>query len=582
MAGANAQSKRERAYQDKRNFGRMPEPAFDDPSNADPEAGKDAAGRPIFVIHRHEARRLHYDLRLAAGGVLASWAVPRSFSYDPSVKHLAVHTEDHPMRYRSFEGVIPKGDYGAGTMQIWDSGWYELLRETDFDAALASGELKLMLRGRRLRGEWHIVRTSRDDADAQEEWLLFKARDGYARDADELVPAIDTDLARAAPPPKRPRPMHAGDEVAVFSHPDWVFELELPGVRALLVKAGDRVRAIVDGEQALHPAALELLATDVAAVRAEHAVLDGVVVALDERNRPDRDAAHRWARGEANAGLTIAYNAFDLLYYDEWDVRPLALVDRKHLLRALIPPRPGLLYVDHVAGSGAGLAASTAAAGFHSLIAKRGASTYRSGPQPAWRRIAVAADQDAADLELNEALARSKVRQQGRTRFKLSNLNKVYWPREGYTKGDLIGYYEQMAETLLPYLRNRPVHLYRYPDGIEGTSFYQRQAPEGVPDWATLVDVDAERRPGAPETPAGSGTSGPHDRQLVCDDTQTLLYLINLGSIELHPWLSQVDPWIRRIRRCSTWTPRSQISPPRCVSPAPPARCCAALAWSPT
>ncbi len=97
-----------------------------------------------------------------------------------------------------------------------------------------------------------------------------------------------------------------------------------------------------------------------------------------------------------------------------------------------------------------------------------------------------------------------------------------------------------MAETLLPYLRNRPVHLYRYPDGIEGTSFYQRQAPEGVPDWVTLVDVDAERTPGAPETPAGSGTSGPHDQQLVCDDTQTLLYLINLGSIELHPWLSQV------------------------------------------
>ena len=157
-------------------------------------------------------------------------------------------------------------------MQIWDSGWYELLRETDFDAALASGELKLMVRGRRLRGEWHMVRTSRDDANAQEEWLLFKARDGYARDADELVPAIDTDLARAAPPPKRPRPMHAGDEVAVFSHHDWVFELELPGVRALLVKAGDRVREIVDGEQALHPAALELLATDVAAVRAEHAV----------------------------------------------------------------------------------------------------------------------------------------------------------------------------------------------------------------------------------------------------------------------------------------------------------------------
>ena len=527
-------AKQEASYQAKRDFSRTPEPAFDAAARPDPGGGTDKEGRPLFVIHRHEARRLHYDLRLATGGVLASWAVPRGFSYDPSVKHLAVHTEDHPMHYRTFEGVIPKGEYGAGTMQIWDGGWYELVKEPDFDAALESGELKFILRGRRLRGEWHMVRTGGGDRQpgAQEEWLLFKARDAYARDADELVPAVDTEIAKLAQLPRRPRLMKTSDQVAAFSDPDWVFELELSGIRTLLAKSNDDVRTVGENGSVVGAAALRSINDDLAAVRAERAVLDGVFVALDERNRPDPEAARSWARGAARADSAVSYYAFDLLYYDEWDLRALPLVERKHLLRALIPARAGLLYVDHVAGSGAGLAATAtaAAAGFHSLIAKRGASSYRAGLQADWRRVAVAADPEAQGLEFNEALARSKLRQQGRTRFKLSNLNKVYWPREGYTKGDLISYYEQMAESLLPYLRDRPVHMNRYPDGIEGKSFYQRQAPEGVPDWVPLVDVDEGHTAGADG----------HDRQFVCNDPQTLLYLINLGSIELHPWLSQV------------------------------------------
>ena len=111
------------------------------------------------MIHRHEARRLHYDLRMATDRVLVCWAVPRGFSYDPAVKHLAVHTEDHPLRYRTFEGVIPKGEYGAGTMLIWDTGSYEVLKADDLAAAIGAGEVKVVLRGRRLRGEWHLVRT---------------------------------------------------------------------------------------------------------------------------------------------------------------------------------------------------------------------------------------------------------------------------------------------------------------------------------------------------------------------------------------------------------------------------------------
>jgi bifunctional non-homologous end joining protein LigD len=154
-------------YRTKRDFGATPEPAPAPPRRR---------GDDVFVVHRHEARNLHYDLRLEQHGVLKSWAVPRGFSYDPAEKRLAVRTEDHPLEYEHFHGRIPKGQYGAGTMTIWDRGTYRLVKQTDWDKAFEQGEIKVLLFGRRLRGEWHLVRTQQ----SKNSWLLFKSRDRYA------------------------------------------------------------------------------------------------------------------------------------------------------------------------------------------------------------------------------------------------------------------------------------------------------------------------------------------------------------------------------------------------------------------
>ena len=536
-------------YDAKRDFRRTPEPP---PAPAPGGEEGILAADGTFVIHRHEARRLHYDLRMATDRVLVCWAVPRGFSYDPAVKHLAVHTEDHPLRYRTFEGVIPKGEYGAGTMLIWDTGSYEVLKADGLSDAITAGEVKVVLRGRRLHGEWHLVRTRAGET-GKDEWLLFKARDRYARgEGEPAPPEVDPGHARAAPLPERPRAMKPDGDHAQFSDPDWLFELEFDGLRTLA--------SVTDGEVAFlrptgDPAAIRrsIRATverDFLAVRASQALLDGVLVALDRHGRPARDALEyaKAANGSAGGGTTngagsadaelarideatpapgapagsVAYYAFDLLHYDDWDLRALPLVERKQFLRSLLPPRPALLYADHVTANGESLAAVAADAGFHGLIAKRAASGYRPGAGPDWRRVPLLASAGAREVEVHAALSAAASRQRKQADVQFSNLDKVYWPREGYTKGDLLAFYEQVADYLLPYLRDRPVHMNRFPDGIGGKSFFQRQAPAGTPDWVELVEVDAR-----------------HTRQFICNDRRTLLHLVNLGSIELHPWLSR-------------------------------------------
>ena len=191
-------------------------------------------------------------------------------------------------------------------------------------------------------------------------------------------------------------------------------------------------------------------------------------------------------------------------------------------MHSLLPASPVLLYADHVTASGESLAAVAADAGFHGLIAKRAASGYRSGARSDWRRVPLRASANAREVEVRAALSAAASRQRRKADVQFSNLDKVYWPQEGYTKGDLLAFYEQIADYLLPYLRDRPVHMNRFPDGIGGKSFFQRQAPAGIPDWVELVEVDAR-----------------HTRQFICNDRRTLLYLVNLGSIELHPWLSR-------------------------------------------
>jgi bifunctional non-homologous end joining protein LigD len=488
-------------YRKKRDFLRTPEPM--------PSAPAVERGSRIFVVHRHEARNLHYDLRLETVGVLRSWAVPRGFSYDPGDKRLAVMTEDHPLAYEHFDGRIPKGQYGAGTMTIWDRGRYDLLHVPDVAAAMAAGEIKLRFYGRRLRGEWHLVKTNQ----GKNSWLLFKSKDRYAGTSRDSALGIDLVAAVEAEMAVEPAPMLCSGEREVFTDPSWLFEMEFAGMRCCAVKRGDT--AAVLGVNVPLPA----IQQDLLQLRCDQACLDGVLVALDDRQRPSREALA--ACLAAGRGDGVFFYAFDLLHWEEYDLRPLPLLDRKAALRSVVGKTAHVLYVDHVAGSGPQLLTAILEAGLPAAIGKRGSSSYTAGPSTDWVRIPATASAAAVAAAPTPKSAASKQR----ARVQPSNLDKVYWPAEGYTKGDLLAYYETVADFLLPHLHDRPVHLNRFPDGIDGKSFYQREAKPGTPSWLRTVPI------------AGDDGDVPHH---VIDDRDALRYAINLGSIDLHPWLSRV------------------------------------------
>lgn len=489
-------------YRKKRDFRRTPEP--------EPRASSDRDVRPVFVVHRHDARRLHYDLRLEMEGVLRSWAVPKGFSYDPREKRLAVRTEDHPLEYEHFDGVIPRGEYGAGSMTIWDRGVYEVVKAESGPAAVEAGELKVILRGRRLRGEWHLVKTNQ----GPKNWLLFKSKDRYSGPARDSVTGVNLEHVEPSPFPTRPRRMKPGAEREPFSDPAWLFEASLDGKRVLAEKRGDSVR--LRGLTVRLPAIEDGLSK----MRCEAALIEGVLCVTDGAERPSRALLDEQLAARDPAG--IVFYAFDLLHYEEFDLRPLPLVDRKRALRAILTPHESLLFVDHVPGNGEELAAAIAAAGLPEMIAKRAAGPYVAGASEDWLRVPVATSSSAS---VSEGLSRSRGKSR-RSRVRFTNLEKVYWPGEGFTKGDLITWYETVADTLLPYLEDRPVHMNRFPDGIEGESFYQRKAKDGMPDWIETEWIDSD-------------SAGEPLEYMICNDRDTLLYLANLGSIDFHPWLSR-------------------------------------------
>ena len=506
-------------YRAKRDFGKTPEPP--------PGATSSDDGASAFVVHRHEARRLHYDLRLEMDGVLKSWAIPKGFSYDPKVKHLAVHTEDHPLEYEHFEGVIPKDAYGGGTMTIWDRGRYQIAAKHDGSHGVSEGKLEITLYGRKLRGEWHLVRTS----SKKDEWLIFKAKDRYVRLENEPAPFFELDRAVQGPLPDELATMRPGKTVLPFSDLASLFEMKFLGRRLLAIKQGDEVRFQSEDE---HDSNLKLpiLVEEMNRIRADSAVVDGVLVALDEGQRPSSTKLEQCIDEEKDE--EVFFYAFDLLYYEEWDVRELPLVERKNILASVLPKLSHLLYVDHVQGRGEDLFAMTSAAGLPGVIAKDPTSPYSSGESSSWMEIPVGTDDERKGQDVLEALSKATP-SPARRKLKFSNLGKVFWPQEGYTKGDLISYYEQVAESLLPHLYERPIHMLRYPDGIEGKAFYQKDAPEHVPDWIEIENIDSETR-------------GEPIRYIICNDRDTLLYLINLGSIDLHPWFSR-----RQSRETPDW-----------------------------
>lgn len=655
-------------YRAKRSLERTPEPAGSHSSTGTAGAGG------LFVVHKHAARRLHFDLRLQMDGVLRSWAVPKGPSYDMADKRLAVMVEDHPLEYGDFEGRIPDGNYGAGAVIVWDRGrWLPI---EDPVAGLKKGKLLFELRGHKLHGLWTLVKLKKGD----KEWLFIKERDSYAGSSAPQPPeesvlsgltvedlqagrtpgdGIRAELERLGAPrrnvPAETAPlMLAEARDAPFTDPGWVFELKLDGYR-LLASAGPRLFSR-NGNDLSH--CFPEVSRAVASLPVIGVVLDGEVVALDEAGRPSFQRLQQ--RGKLTRSLDIrqaaienpvTYYAFDILAAEGYDLRPLPLVTRKRLLRKLLPPAGAIRFLDHFQGDGELLYQQVQRLGLEGIVAKQSGSPYRSGRSPSWLKIRTRQSDDFVvvgftaskglrtgfgalllaqyvegilvysgragtgfsdkqlsdvrqslavgrrdapacagpipqekgitwteprmvceveftewteerllrqpvflhfrdDKKPEECLGRRDAGQRSLPRatergdsgaeeeaeqatappphFEFSNLDKVFWPDEGHTKGDLIEYYRAMSPWILPYLKDRPVVLTRYPDGISGKSFFQKDAPSFVPDW-----IQTER--------TWSEQAVREIDYFICNDEAALLYLVNLGTIPLHIWGSRTS-----------------------------------------
>jgi bifunctional non-homologous end joining protein LigD len=386
-----------------------------------------------FVVQRHRATRLHYDVRLEIDGVLVSWAVPRGPSLDPAARRMAVHVEDHPIEYLDFEGVIPVGQYGAGDVIVWDWGTWAVEPETpDPGAALAAGELKLRMAGSRLRGRFTLVRTGGAGAEGRsgsageltgEPWLMIHKRDSEAvpgwdsesfptsvrtgRTNDEVrdgmaaarvaaaPPAptpIDLALATAAPMPPRVEPMLATLASRPFRNDDWLFEVKWDGYRLGAAVRDGSVRTLTRGGgdgAAFFPGLL----TPASWIAAREAIVDGEVVALDPEGRPDFGRLQELTGVRGAAGLV--YEVFDLLYLDGHLLTDLPLEDRKRLLRTVLRDQPRVRYADHVVGEGIAFHRAVAARGLEGVIAKRRRSRYLPGRRsPDWLKIKLRPEQE--------------------------------------------------------------------------------------------------------------------------------------------------------------------------------------------
>ena len=625
----------------------------------------------IFVVQKHSATALHWDLRLEMNGVLVSWAVPKGPSPNQADKRLAVHVEDHPLEYSSFEGVIPKGNYGAGAMIVWDRGTWTSVE--DPDAGMENGKLLFDLKGYKLRGRWTLVRTK---AGGGKHWLLIKERDAYqdpqggtedypddsilsGLTVEELGAGGDFGAAlreRCAEwgAPEEPvraatvQVMTAESSDEPFSRPGWIFEIKYDGYRLLAESSGGAAALVSRNGNDLTTTFPEV-ARALRGLPYRSLVMDGEVVVDDKGGIPRfaqiqkrgrivrRDAAER-----AALQLPATYWAFDLLAFEGLDLRKLPLLRRKELLRQVLPTVGPLRYSDHIAERGVEMFRQVADLGLEGVVGKQADSPYAAGRSRAWLKVrqvrsaefaihgftepksgttgfgalhlalrdgnefvyagrvgtgfseALLKDlgerlrampeaeppkgdetptterdrwvvpQLVAEVQFKEVTESGVLRQPalvglrddkspeecvatrdwgralpepplvqprsaaagtGRT-VRFSNLDKPFWPEDGYVKGDLVEYYRAVAPWLLPHLADRPVVLTRYPDGIHGKSFFQKNAPDHAPEWIRRIRVYSE------------GSKRELD-YFVAEDLESLLWVANSASIPLHVWLSR-------------------------------------------
>jgi bifunctional non-homologous end joining protein LigD len=592
-----------REYERKRDRKKTPEPFGD---------GGRRAKRPIFVVQRHDARRLHYDFRLERNGALASWAVPKGIPLESGQRNLAVHVEDHPLDYAGFEGEIPQGQYGAGQVEIWDKGTYELVEEKK------DGGLTVRLEGERLQGTWALV-PAKLSGDAKN-WLLIKKRDDQV----------------AERPRGRYAPMLATLAEELPKGAGWLFEAKWDGYRTIAYfRGGDpnlRTRRDQDYTERFAAVARELPR----ALRTSDCVLDGEVCAIDEQGRTSFSAMQK-------GGYPLVYYVFDLLELEGVPLIDLPFVERRERLDGILDRRNRTVQLSETFDDGHALEQAAVQQGLEGVMAKRAQSRYEPGrrsrdwlkvkpgkqrqefviagytkgqgrragrlgalilaanrggelhyvgncgtgfteaeieklmkllkplerptsPFPAAPKMPRIRKGDVVWVEpklvcevefvewthdghlrapsyqgLREDKSPDEVRpelpleteiRRGKRVLRLSNLDKVFWPEEGITKGDLLAYYRDVADVLVPHLENRPFTMKRYPDGAFGKFFFQKDAPKHMPEWIARKAFRATSR----ESRQKRMISYP-----LVNDELALLWMVNMGCIDMNVWYSQVD-----------------------------------------
>jgi bifunctional non-homologous end joining protein LigD len=648
-------------YSEKRHFDRTPEPA--------PGTTPKSTGTLQYCVQRHHATRLHYDLRLEAGGALKSWAVPKGPTLDPGEKRLAMMVEDHPLEYGGFEGVIPKGNYGGGSVMLWDRGTYDLLGDTPAEQQLARGDFKFHLNGEKLRGDFALVRMKRGKGN---EWLLLKKKDDFAQPgwdtedharsvltdrtqeeiAQELRPAADNNRP-SAPLPTSISPMLAQmGRGKPPSGKDWLYEIKWDGVRALCYVDNGKLRMVTRNGNVMDRQYPEL-STLPHHVKARQAILDGEIAALDDRGVPSFERLQkRITVGDASTIATLSRHhpvvlyLFDLLHLDGRDLRSIPLIERKELLKQILKTNDVIRFSDHFVGSGEDLLEAVRQQGIEGIVGKRASSFYEPRRTADWVKYKVTntdsfvlcgftkgerdyfgalvlgiydhgklkwagnvgtgfdqktmrtiyeklaplatskcllepdkllpkegtvtwtrpelvcevrfvnwtedgrlrapvwvgfrPDVDPTECVGNSGGADDQVvssakpsllldpaaEEQALTidgqRLKFTNLNKTFYPKDGIRKRDLINYYDAVAPLLVPHLKDRPLSLKRYPNGIDEPYFFQKEVAPSFPKWLRMEVADEGIR------------------YVIGENRATLLFLANLGCIDHNPWMSRM------------------------------------------
>jgi bifunctional non-homologous end joining protein LigD len=628
---ANKQAAKLTRYRAKRDFAVTPEPASRDAvSSADLR----------FVIQEHSATSLHWDLRLEHDGVLASFAIPKGLPEAPKDNRLAVHTEDHPLEYLDFKGEIPKGEYGAGTMGIWDQGTYECLK-------WEPRKIEVWLHGERVDARYALFPI--DKGESPKNWLIHR-----------MDPAADPDTEAM---PTRVAPMLARPGALPSDERQWAFEIKWDGVRAIAYSQPGELRLQSRNLKEITDSYPELARMN-RDLSSHRAVLDGEIVAFDSEGQPSFSALqprmHVTSRSHAKrlaAATPVTYVIFDLLWLDGHSLMELAYLERRERLAALKLAGESWQTPEHVIGEGSQLLALSRERGLEGIVAKRPSSIYQPGvrsrdwikvktvgrqefviggwmPGKGKRRESIGAlllgvyeptgelryvgrvgtgfseseleylsqlltplqrpsspftageklPRDAvfveprlvaevefaewtrtgslrapsykglredkraeevareganvpgagegagtetqAQLSLPPEPAKSAVVTVAGRELKLSNLDKVLYPKTSFTKRRVIEYYAAIAPVMLPYLQGRALTVTRWPDGVEAKSFFQKQTPAHAPEWVRTVTLPSERKP---------------IDYTVVDDLATLVWLANLAAIELHTPLARAE-----------------------------------------